>query len=83
MEPNRKGRAVLLYDTEQSEQQLYKNTGRLLRRAGRERMPEYLHVYCQMCIRDRYQNDGEFIVDKTGFTLVVISHNMHVSCKYN
>ena len=37
---------VLLYDTEQSEQQLYKNTGRLLRRAGRERMPEYLHVYC-------------------------------------
>lgn len=39
-------RAVLLYDTEQSEQQLHKNTGRLLRRAGRERMPEYLHVYC-------------------------------------
>ena len=28
VEPNRKGRAVLLYDTEQSEQQLYKNTGR-------------------------------------------------------
>lgn len=46
VEPNRKGRAVLLYDTEQSEQQLYKNTGRLLRRAGRERMPEFLHVYC-------------------------------------
>ncbi len=35
VEPNRKGRAVLLYDTEQSEQQLYKNTGRMLRRAGR------------------------------------------------
>ena len=46
VEPNRKGRAVLLYDTEQSEQQLYKNTGRLLRRAGREKMPEFLHVYC-------------------------------------
>ena len=46
VEPNRKGRAVLLYDTEQSEQQLYKNTGRLLRRAGREKMPPYLHVYC-------------------------------------
>ena len=44
VEPNRKGRAVLLYDTEQSEQQLYKNTGRLLRRAGREKMPSYLHV---------------------------------------
>ena len=46
VEPNRKRRAVLLYDTEQSEQQLYKNTGRLLRRAGREKMPPYLHVYC-------------------------------------
>lgn len=46
VEPNRKGRAVLLYDTEQSEQQLYKNTGRLLKRAGREKMPEFLHVYC-------------------------------------
>lgn len=46
VEPNRKGRAVLLYDTEQSEQQLYKNTGRLLRRAGQEKMPTYLHVYC-------------------------------------
>lgn len=46
VEPNRKRRAVLLYDTEQSEQQLYKNTGRLLRRAGREKMPEFLHVYC-------------------------------------
>ena len=46
VEPNRKGRAVLLYDTEQSEQQLYKNTGRMLRRAGREKMPEFLHVYC-------------------------------------
>lgn len=46
VEPNRKGRAVLLYDTEQSEQQLYKNTGRMLRRAGQEKMPEFLHVYC-------------------------------------
>ena len=30
-----------------------------------------------------YQYDGKFIVDKTGFTLVVISHNTHVLCKYN
>ena len=29
----------------------------------------------KVCIR----NDGEFIIDKTGFTLVVISHSMHVS----
>ena len=44
---NRTARGVRCcsYDTEQSEQQLHKNTGRLLRRAGRERMPEYLHVY--------------------------------------
>ena len=48
VEPNRKGRAVLLYDTEQSEQQLYKNTGRMLRRAGREKMPPYLHVYLSL-----------------------------------
>lgn len=46
VEPNRKGHAVLLYDTEQSEQQLYKNVGRLLKRAGRERMPPFLHAYC-------------------------------------
>lgn len=46
VEPNRKQRAVLLYDTEQSEQQLYKNVGRLLRRAGREKMPGFLHAYC-------------------------------------
>lgn len=46
VEPNRKRRAVLLYDTEQSEQQLYKNVGRLLRRAGQDRMPDFLHAYC-------------------------------------
>ena len=46
VEPNRKGRAVLLYDTEQSEQQLYKNVGRLLKRAGLDRMPLFLHAYC-------------------------------------
>lgn len=46
VEPNRKGRAVLMYDTEQSEQQLYKNVGRVLQRAGLERMPGNLHVYC-------------------------------------
>lgn len=46
VEPNRKGHAVLLYDTEQSEQQLYKNVGRLLKRAGQERMPPFLHAYC-------------------------------------
>lgn len=46
VEPNSRRRAVLLYDTEQSEQQLYKNTGRMLKRAGQEKMPAFLHVYC-------------------------------------
>lgn len=43
---NTKGKAVLLYDTEQSEVQLYKNVGNLLRRCSRDAMPEYFKAYC-------------------------------------
>jgi hypothetical protein len=39
-------KAVLFYDTEQSEVQLYKNINNLLRRSKRLAMPEYLHAYC-------------------------------------
>jgi len=39
-------KAVLFYDTEQSEVQLYKNINNLLRRCKRLTMPEYLHAYC-------------------------------------
>jgi len=39
-------KAVLFYDTEQSEVQLYKNINNLLRRSKRLTMPEYLHAYC-------------------------------------
>ena len=43
--PNTHGKAVLLYDTEQSENQLYKNTALLLKRAGRKEIPDWLKVY--------------------------------------
>ena len=46
VEENTSGKAVLFYDTEQSETQLYKNINNLLRRAGREDMPDYFHAYC-------------------------------------
>lgn len=39
-------KAVLFYDTEQSEVQLYKNISNLLRRCGRETMPDYFKAYC-------------------------------------
>lgn len=43
---NTKGKAVLFYDTEQSEVQLYKNVDNLLRRCSRDAMPEYFKAYC-------------------------------------
>ncbi|WP_250727088.1 toprim domain-containing protein [Bacteroides fragilis] len=43
---NSKRKAILFYDTEQSEVQTYKNVTTLLRRCGRETMPEYLKAYC-------------------------------------
>lgn len=43
---NRENKAVLFYDTEQSEGQLYKNIDNLLRRGKRKEMPEYFHAWC-------------------------------------
>ena len=43
---NSKRKAILFYDTEQSEVQTYKDITNLLRCCGRETMPEYLKVYC-------------------------------------
>lgn len=43
---NNKRKAILFYDTEQSEVQTYKSITNLLRRCGRETMPEYLKAYC-------------------------------------
>ena len=41
--PNPKALAVLHYDTEQSEAQLYKNMGKTLRRADVETVPDFYH----------------------------------------
>ena len=41
--PNPKGLAVLHYDTEQSEAQLYKNLGKTLRRASLTNVPDFYH----------------------------------------
>lgn len=46
IEGNPKGKAVLFYDTEQNEVQLYKNVSTLLRRCGRDTMPEWFKAYC-------------------------------------
>jgi hypothetical protein len=43
---NLQQKAVLFYDTEQSEVQLYKNINNLLRRCKQSAMPDYLHAYC-------------------------------------
>ena len=43
---NVRNKAVLFYDTEQSEVQLYKNVGNLLRRCSLDAMPECFKAYC-------------------------------------
>jgi hypothetical protein len=50
-------KAVLFYDMEQSEVQLYKNINNQLRRSKRLTIPEYLHAYCLtgMSRKDRLQ----------------------------
>jgi len=50
-------KAVLFYDTEQSEVQLYKNINNLLRRCKRLAIPDYLHAYCMtgMSRKERLQ----------------------------
>ena len=54
---NEAGHAVLLYDTEQSLPQLYKNISVILRRSGIAKPPESFKSYCLSCIsrRDRLQ----------------------------
>lgn len=43
---NNKQKAILFYDTEQSEVQAYKNITNLLRRSRQETMPSYFKAYC-------------------------------------
>lgn len=55
---NRDGRAVLLYDTEQSENQLYKNIGIVTRRCGVAQMPPCFKAYTLNSITRRERFDS-------------------------
>jgi hypothetical protein len=46
VKPNDPGNALLYYDTEQSEDQLYRNLHSVMRRCGLEKPPRWLHAYC-------------------------------------
>ena len=76
--PNIEGKAVLLYDTEQSENQLYKNISGILKRSGRENMPEYFKAYCLagMSRKERLQailqSMDKFYYQFSGIHMVVI-----------
>ena len=43
--PNPSGRAVILFDTEQSEHQLYKNVHKAIKRAYLDDKPDFFHAY--------------------------------------
>jgi hypothetical protein len=70
--------AVLLYDTEQSETQLYKNVSGVLRRAGLPSMPPCLKAYCLTSISRRermqaiVQSMDRFYYQYGGIKMVVI-----------
>ena len=76
--PNTEGKAVLLYDTEQSETQLYKNISGILKRSGRENMPGYFKAYCLagMSRKERLQailqSMDKFYYQFSGIHMVVI-----------
>ena len=75
---NSKQKAILFYDTEQSEVQTYKNITNLLRRGGREAMPEYFRAYCLtgMSRKERLQSIiqsmDKFYYQYQGIHMVVI-----------
>lgn len=76
--PNSDNKAVLLYDTEQSEVQLYKNIGNILRRSKQTKMPESFKAYCltSMSRKERLQaivqSMDKFYYQYGGIQLVVI-----------
>lgn len=75
---NRQNKAVLLYDTEQSELQLYKNTMNSLRRAKQKHFPESFRAYCLtgMSRKERLQaiiqSMDKFFYEFGGIHLVII-----------
>ena len=78
VQPNKSCKAVLLYDTEQSEVQLYKNISVILKRGKVEDMPDYFKTYCLtgMSRRERMQaivqSMDKFYYQFNGIQMVVI-----------
>ena len=76
--PNINQKAVLLYDTEQSEVQLHKNISNLLRRSKQEDMPKGFKAFCltAMSRKERLQaivqSMDKFHYEYGGIQLVVI-----------
>jgi hypothetical protein len=76
--PNTANEAVLLYDTEQSEVQLYKNISGILKRGKLTAMPEYFKAYCltSMSRKERMQaivqSMDKFYYQFGGIQMVVI-----------
>ena len=76
--PNTASKAVLLYDTEQSEVQLYKNISGILKRGKLNAMPEYFKAYCltSMSRKERLQaivqSMDKFYYQFGGIQMVVI-----------
>jgi hypothetical protein len=78
VQPNTEKKAVLLYDTEQSENQLYKNIANILRRSDNTSMPDFFKAYCltSMSRKERMQaivqSMDKFYYQYGGIQLVVI-----------
>jgi hypothetical protein len=78
IQPNKDSKAVLLYDTEQSELQLYKNISGILKRGKLESMPTCLKAYCltSMSRKERMQaiiqSMDKFYYQFGGIQMVVI-----------
>lgn len=78
VKPNRRNNAVLLYDTEQSELQLYKNTLTGLRRARQKQFPASFRAYCLtgMSRKERLQaiihSMDKFFYEFGGIHMIII-----------
>ncbi|MFV0555433.1 MAG: AAA family ATPase [Mangrovibacterium sp.] len=76
--PNVRARSVLMYDTEQSEVQLFNHVQRMLLRAQREALPEFFHAFSLSSIPRKTRLDcieqsmDKFFYQHGGIQLVVI-----------
>jgi hypothetical protein len=78
VQQNKDGKAVLLYDTEQSEVQLFKNISGILKRGKSSVMPAYFKAYCltNMSRKERLQaivqSMDKFYYQFNGIKMVII-----------